>query len=139
MPHSKGFAHRKDERTLKATTIGDVVDGLLRERTFARGMPIGQLASDWASVVGPRLAAESAPVSLERGDHRTLGRAGAVPGRTDPRTSPGVDRPRERRQGAGGRACRTAERLVAQGVGGHAERPGWGVETRSASPSIGRI
>ena len=26
MPHSKGFAHRKDERTLKATTIGDVVD-----------------------------------------------------------------------------------------------------------------
>ena len=67
MPHSKGFAHRKDERTLKATTIGDVVNGLLRERTFARGMPIGQLASDWASVVGPRLAAESAPVSLERG------------------------------------------------------------------------
>ena len=67
MPHSKGFAHRKDERTLKAMLIGDVVDGLLRERTFARGMPIGQLASDWASVVGPRLAAESAPVSLERG------------------------------------------------------------------------
>jgi hypothetical protein len=67
MPHSKGFAHRKDERTLKATRIGDVVDGLLLERAFARGMPIGQLASDWASVVGPRLAAESAPVSLERG------------------------------------------------------------------------
>ena len=31
MPHSKGFAHRKDERTLKATRIGDVVDGLLPE------------------------------------------------------------------------------------------------------------
>lgn len=67
VPHSKGFGHRKDERTLKATRIGDVVDGLLQERTFARGMPIGQLASDWAAVVGPRIAAESAPVSLERG------------------------------------------------------------------------
>ena len=67
VPHSKGFGHRKDERTLKATLIGDVVEGLLKERTFARGMPIGQLASDWAAVVGPRLAAESAPVSLERG------------------------------------------------------------------------
>jgi hypothetical protein len=67
VPHSKGFGHRKDERTLEATQIGDVVDGLLKERTFARGLPIGQLASDWALVVGPRLAAESAPVSLERG------------------------------------------------------------------------
>lgn len=67
MPHSKGFGHRKDERTLKATPIGDVVDGLLKERTFARGLPIGQLAADWVLVVGPRLAAESAPVSLERG------------------------------------------------------------------------
>lgn len=67
VPHSKGFGHRKQERTLQATPIGDVVDGLLRERTFARGMPIGQLASGWAAVVGPRLAAESAPVSLEGG------------------------------------------------------------------------
>jgi hypothetical protein len=39
----------------------------MRERAFARGVPIGQLASDWASVVGPRLAAESAPVSLDGG------------------------------------------------------------------------
>ena len=67
MPHSKGFRHRKDERTLHEVPIGEVVDGLLKERTFARGMPIGQLASGWADVVGPRLAAESAPVSLERG------------------------------------------------------------------------
>ncbi len=67
MPHSKGFGRRKDERTLHATPIGEVVDGLLRERAFARGMPIGQLTSDWASVVGPRLAAESAPVSLDGG------------------------------------------------------------------------
>ena len=39
----------------------------MRERLFARGVPIGQLASDWAAVVGERLAAESAPVSLDGG------------------------------------------------------------------------
>ena len=67
MPHSKGFRHRKDERTLRETPIGEVVEGLLKERAFARGMSIGRLASGWADVVGPRLAAESAPVSLEGG------------------------------------------------------------------------
>jgi hypothetical protein len=67
MPHSKGWRGRKDERTLRETPLGEIVDGLMRERTFARGVPIGQLASDWASVVGPRLAAESAPVSLDGG------------------------------------------------------------------------
>jgi len=67
MPHSKGWRSRKDERTLHETPIGEIVDGLLREKTFARGMPIGQLASDWSVVVGPRLGAESAPVSLDRG------------------------------------------------------------------------
>jgi hypothetical protein len=67
MPHSKGWRSRKDERTLRETPIGEIVDGLMRERVFARGVPIGQLASDWATVVGPRLAAESAPVSLEGG------------------------------------------------------------------------
>ena len=67
MPHSKGWRGRKDERTLQETPIGEIVDGLMRERAFARGVPIGQLSSDWAAVVGPRLAAESAPVSLEGG------------------------------------------------------------------------
>ena len=67
MPHSKGWRGRKDERTLLETPIGEIVDGLMRERTFARGVPIGTLASGWAGVVGPRLAAESAPVSLESG------------------------------------------------------------------------
>ena len=65
MPHSKGFRHRKDERTLHETPLGEVVEGLLKERAFAQGIPIGQLAAGWADVVGPRLAAESAPVSLE--------------------------------------------------------------------------
>jgi predicted nucleic acid-binding Zn ribbon protein len=67
MPHSKGWRGRKDERTLHATALGEIVDGLLTEKAFARGMPIGHLVADWASVVGPRLAAESAPVSLEGG------------------------------------------------------------------------
>jgi hypothetical protein len=67
MPHSKGWRGRNDERTLRETSIGEIVEGLMRERTFARGVPIGQLASGWADVVGPRLAAESAPVSLEGG------------------------------------------------------------------------
>jgi len=67
MPHSKGWRRRRDERTLEDTPIGNVLDGLLREQLFARGMPIGRLAATWNSVVGPRLAAESAPVTLERG------------------------------------------------------------------------
>lgn len=67
MPHSKGWRGRKDERTLRETPLGEVLDGLLRERVFARGRPIGQLASEWPEVVGPRLAAESAPVSLDGG------------------------------------------------------------------------
>jgi hypothetical protein len=67
MPHSKGWRSRKDERTLRETPIGDIVDGLMRERVFARGAPIGRLASGWEAVVGSRLAAESAPVSLEGG------------------------------------------------------------------------
>jgi hypothetical protein len=67
MPHSTGWRRRKDERTLQATPIGTIVDGLMRERAFARGVPIGRLASDWAAVVGERLAAESAPLSLDGG------------------------------------------------------------------------
>jgi predicted nucleic acid-binding Zn ribbon protein len=67
MPHSKGWRGRRDERTLHETPIGEIVDGLMREKTFARGVPIGQLAAGWSSVVGPRLGAESAPVSLDRG------------------------------------------------------------------------
>lgn len=67
MPHSKGFGRRTHERTSRATPLAEVVDGLLSERAFSRGMPIGKLAKEWAAVVGPRLAAESAPVSLEGG------------------------------------------------------------------------
>ncbi len=67
MPHSKGWRTRHDERTIADTEIGEVLDGLLREQVFARGLPIGRLAAEWSAVVGPRLAAETAPVSLEQG------------------------------------------------------------------------
>jgi len=67
MPHSKGWRTRKDERSLQGSAIGEIVDGLLREKLFARGLPIGRLVADWGAVVGPRLAAETAPVSLEGG------------------------------------------------------------------------
>ncbi|HEU4354168.1 MAG TPA: DUF721 domain-containing protein [Actinomycetota bacterium] len=67
MPHSKGWRRRGDRRTLEEVPLGDVLEGLLREQVFARGLPIGRLAAEWESVVGPRLAAETAPVTLEHG------------------------------------------------------------------------
>ncbi len=67
MPHSRGFGSRKDERSLHESRLGDVVDALLNEPAFARGKAIGRLAARWPDVVGPRLAAESAPVSLDQG------------------------------------------------------------------------
>lgn len=67
MPHSKGWRRRRDERTLQESPIGSILDGLLREQLFARGMPIGRLAKEWPAVVGARLAAETAPVTLEQG------------------------------------------------------------------------
>jgi predicted nucleic acid-binding Zn ribbon protein len=68
MPSSKGWRTRADERTMLETPIGAIVDELLvRERAFARGLPVGRLAADWPAVVGPRLAAESEPASLDGG------------------------------------------------------------------------
>lgn len=66
MPHSKGFG-RRDDRTHEAVSIGAVVDRLLLEGVFARGMPIASLASKWPQVVGERLAKETSPLSLEEG------------------------------------------------------------------------
>lgn len=43
------------------------MEGLMREEAFARGIPIAELASRWPQIVGDRLAAETAPASLERG------------------------------------------------------------------------
>ena len=67
MSHAKGWRGRRDVRSSDPVSIGDVVDGLLREEAFSRGMPIAQLAARWSRIVGPRLAGETAPASLEGG------------------------------------------------------------------------
>ena len=67
MPHSKGFGGRKEDRSSEPVAIGAVVDRLLLEGVFARGMPIAKLAASWPQLVGERLAKETAPISLERG------------------------------------------------------------------------
>jgi hypothetical protein len=67
MPHSKGFSQRKDRRSTDPVSIGEIVDGLLEEDVFARGMPIARLARAWPELVGERLAAATQPVSLEAG------------------------------------------------------------------------
>lgn len=67
VPHAKGFGEREDVRSGDAVSIGDVVEGLLAEEVFSRGMPIAQLASTWPQLVGERLGAETSPLSLEAG------------------------------------------------------------------------
>jgi predicted nucleic acid-binding Zn ribbon protein len=67
VPHSKGWHQRKDPRSPESSPIGEIVEGLLAEEPFARGLPIGRLAAMWPQVVGARLAAETAPAALEGG------------------------------------------------------------------------
>jgi hypothetical protein len=67
MPHSKGFERRKDPRSTDPVSIGEVVDGLMAEDVFSRGMPMAELAKAWPEIVGRRLALATAPVRLEDG------------------------------------------------------------------------
>jgi predicted nucleic acid-binding Zn ribbon protein len=67
MPDAKGFQGRRRPRSDDAVALGAIVDGLLREEVFSRGMPIATLASRWPEIVGQRLAAETAPASLDEG------------------------------------------------------------------------
>lgn len=67
MPHAKGFRRRSGDPSSEPVELGDVIDGLLSEQVFARGMPVAQLAAQWASIVGDRLASETAPAALEGG------------------------------------------------------------------------
>jgi predicted nucleic acid-binding Zn ribbon protein len=67
MPHSKGFAHRRDRRREDPVAIGEVIDALMADEAFAKARPIAELASRWADIVGPRVAAETAPASLDEG------------------------------------------------------------------------
>ena len=67
MPHSKGFGNRRDTRSTDPVAIGDIVDRLLEEDVFSRGMPIAKLLRAWSEVVGEHLAEATTPVSLEGG------------------------------------------------------------------------
>jgi hypothetical protein len=67
MPNAKGWRPRRDERTGDAIQLGEIVDGLMREELFSRGIPVAELASKWPQIVGERLASETAPTSLEGG------------------------------------------------------------------------
>lgn len=67
MPHSKGFSSRRDRRSTDPVPIGEIVDGLLSEDVFARGMPVARLIRAWPDLVGERLAQAIRPVSLEGG------------------------------------------------------------------------
>jgi hypothetical protein len=67
MPHSTGFGQRRDPRTNRPVALGDVVDELLGEDAFRRGMPVAQLLRAWPEIVGERLAEATSPESLEGG------------------------------------------------------------------------
>ena len=67
MPHAKGFRRRSGDPSSEPVELGDVIDNLMADQLFARGMPVAQLAAAWSSVVGERLASETAPATLEGG------------------------------------------------------------------------
>jgi predicted nucleic acid-binding Zn ribbon protein len=67
MPSAKGFPRRKDGPSEEVVELGEVIDNLLSEQVFARGLPVAQLAASWTSIVGERLASETAPAALEAG------------------------------------------------------------------------
>ena len=67
MPHSKGFRGRKDARSSEPVALGTVVDGLLGEEQFRRGLPVVTLLKQWPDLVGERLARAITPASLEAG------------------------------------------------------------------------
>jgi predicted nucleic acid-binding Zn ribbon protein len=55
------------ERSRETVPIGDILGGLFDERALAGGLSVGRLAATWPSVVGERLARETAPSRLEGG------------------------------------------------------------------------
>lgn len=65
--HARRWRTRREPRSGEVVSIGEIVEGLLQDETFARGMPIARLADGWSQVVGERIAGETAPVSLEGG------------------------------------------------------------------------
>jgi predicted nucleic acid-binding Zn ribbon protein len=67
VPEAKGFGRRRRDPSDEPVELGEVIDGLLAEQLFARGLPVAKLAASWSHVVGERLASETAPATLEGG------------------------------------------------------------------------
>ncbi|HWO70152.1 MAG TPA: DUF721 domain-containing protein [Actinomycetota bacterium] len=67
MPRSPGTGGRRRPRSDRPRRLGEILEEVLADAAFARGLPVGRLAAAWAEVVGPRLARETAPESLEAG------------------------------------------------------------------------
>ena len=67
MPRAKGFRDRADGPSDEPIGLGEVIDSLLTDQAFARGLPVAQLAAAWSSIVGERLASETAPSTLDSG------------------------------------------------------------------------
>jgi len=67
VPHPKGFRRHSRDPSGEPVELGEVIDAILSDQVFARGMPVAQLAASWTSVVGERLASETAPAALEAG------------------------------------------------------------------------
>jgi hypothetical protein len=60
-----GSARGRPPRSPEAEELSSVLDGLLGDRIMRAGRAVGVMGRSWASVVGERLAEESAPVSLD--------------------------------------------------------------------------
>jgi hypothetical protein len=56
---------KRPTRSSDVEGLSSVLDALLGEGTLRAGRAVGLLARSWASVVGDRLAEESAPVRLD--------------------------------------------------------------------------
>ena len=67
MPHSKGFANKKERRSGDPVPLGEIVDELMRDDVFAPGIPIATLIRTWPELVGDGLSKATTPVSLEGG------------------------------------------------------------------------
>ena len=153
MPHSKGWQGRKDPRSPESSPIGQIVDGLLSPRSCSRAAcRSAELAAMWPQIVGERLAAETAPASLEAGVlivEATNGPWGAqakflneeIRRLADEALGGGSDHPRARRREAPLRAIRARPSPAGRENGKTAgQRAGFrGSKAGRTSPPIGRM
>jgi hypothetical protein len=64
-PSPDPTGRKRPKRSPDAEGLSSVLDALLGEGTLRAGRAVGLLGRSWASVVGDRLAEESAPVRLD--------------------------------------------------------------------------